>query len=77
MRTRERRHVIDGRIGVFGDLLQREQLCAAKPRKVFAGAADPERLHDVPEGVERHAHLWRMSHAGGDRDLLHDAAGAS
>jgi hypothetical protein len=61
---------------MLGDLLKREQLRAAKPRKVFASATDPKGLHDVPEGVERHTHIGRMSHAGGVRDLLHDSMGA-
>ena len=40
---------------MLGDLLKREQLCAAEPAHAFAGATDPQRLHDAPEGVERHA----------------------
>jgi hypothetical protein len=73
MRTGERRDVIDGRIAMLGDLLKREQLCAAKPRRVFAGATGPQRLDDVPESVERHTHIGRMSPTGGARDVLHDS----
>ena len=60
---------------MLGDLLKREQLCAAKPRIAFAGTTDPQRLHDVPEGVECHTHIGRMGHARGVRGLFHDSMG--
>ena len=41
---------------MFGDLLQCEQLGAAQAGALFTGAADAQRLDDVPQGVERLAH---------------------
>jgi hypothetical protein len=75
MRTGERRDVIDGRIGMLSDLLKRKQLCAAQPRMALAGTTDPQRLHDVPEGVEGHSHLGRISDATGVRGVFHDSKG--
>jgi len=45
MGTGERRDIIDRRIGMLGDLLKGEQLCAAEPRMAFAGAL----LEDHPD----------------------------
>ena len=61
---------------MLGDLLKREQLCAAEPSIIFAGATDAQRLHDVPEGVERDTHIGRMGHARDVRGLFHDSTGA-
>jgi len=61
---------------MLGDLLKREQLCAAKSRIAFAGATGPQRLHDPPEGVERQTHVGRMGHTGAVRRLLHNSRGA-
>jgi len=52
---------------MLGDLLKREQLCAAESPTAFAGATGSERLHDAPEGIECHAHIGRMRHAVGVR----------
>jgi len=54
---------------MLGDLLKCKKLRAAEPSTVFAGATDPQRLHDVPEGVERHPHV-------GVSGLFHDSTGA-
>src|SRR5436190_7899102 len=61
---------------MLGDLPKREQLCAAKPRIAFAGTTDPQRLHDVPEGIECHTHIGRMGHARGVQGLFYDSTGA-
>lgn len=47
---------------MFSNLLKGEQLCAAQPSLVVAVATGPQRLHDAPEGVERHAHVRWMGH---------------
>lgn len=60
---------------MLSDLLKRKQLCAAKPRMAFAGATDSQCLHDVPEGVECHSHIGRISHGTGVRELFHDSTG--
>jgi hypothetical protein len=69
VRACERRDVIDRRIGMLGDLLKREKLCAAEPRVALACAADPQRLNDVAERVERHRHVGRMGRMRAVRDL--------
>jgi hypothetical protein len=74
MRTCERRDVIDRCIGMLGDLLKREHLRAAQPRIAFADATDPQRLHDVPEGIERDAHIGWMGRPG-VQGLRHDSTG--
>jgi hypothetical protein len=62
---------------MLGDLLRREQLWAAEPRGVGAGATDPQRLHDVPERVERQTHIGRqMGLRKGVPGLLPDSTGA-
>ena len=61
---------------MLGDLLQCEQLRAAKSTSVSGGATDSQRLNDVPEGVERHTHLGRMGRASGARGRCHDSTGA-
>jgi len=76
MRTRERRDIVDGRIGMLGDLLQREQLRAAEPSRVSTAAAGPQRLHYVPEGVERDTHIGRMCGARRLRRPFRDSPAA-
>ena len=59
----QRGDVVDRRAGMLADLLQREQLRAAQAGAVFAGAADAQRLDDVPQGIERLAHVRRLRRA--------------
>ena len=61
---------------MLGDLLQCKQLRAAEPSIVFAGATGPQRLHDLPEDVERHTHVGRMGDARGVSGLFHDSTGS-
>lgn len=52
----QRRYVVDRGAGMLGDLLQRKPLRASQSRRRIA-AGRPQRLHDVPKRVERHAHI--------------------
>ena len=60
---------------MLGDLLKREQLCRPKPGMAFAAATVPQRLDDVPEGVERHPHVGRPGHESAVRAPPPDATG--
>ena len=60
---------------MLGDLLKRKQLCATKRRIIFALAANPQRLHDTPERVERHAYIGRMGRTRALRGRLRASTG--